>query len=166
MPADIRADNEINPDTGIPKPGLDVIARPTDTFVKPVSASGRALGQLAMSLKSIDPAMGALADRFKEQETEQGTAQANVSFDKDGADWDKAVKNGDAPSWLNPYARLAARQQYGIRAGDKLAQDVAADPTTSPPRRRLPARRRSTLRCRPRARSGSRRTWGTAATTT
>lgn len=127
MPADIRAQADIN-DTGIPEPELNVYAKPVDTMVKPISASGRALGQLAGSLKSLTPDMKALSERFAEKARQGGTVMADQAFEKDGADWDKAVKNGDAPSWLNPYARVAARQQYGVRAGDQMAQDVSANP--------------------------------------
>ena len=126
---DIRADPEINPDVGIPKPELNVVARPEENFVKPVSAERSALGQLAGSLKDFNPGLGKLEDRFKEIEQKQGEAQAAEAFAKDKGDWDQAVANHDIPSFLHPYGRMAARERFGRLAGDKMGGDIATDPT-------------------------------------
>jgi hypothetical protein len=128
MPVDILADRPINPDEGIPKPQIDVTARPVETYVKPVSASASALGQLAGSLKSLNPALGQIEEKFKQQAEVQGETAAATAFAKEKGNWDKAVQNGDIPSILNPFARMKAREVFGRLAGDKLATDIAADP--------------------------------------
>ena len=128
MPVDILADRPINPDEGIPKPQIDVTAQPVDTYVKPVSASASALGQLAGSLKSLNPALGQIEEKFKQSAVEQGERQGQEAFEKERGNWEAAVKNGDIPSVLNPFARMRAREVFGRLAGDKMANDISADP--------------------------------------
>ena len=127
MPADIRADSEIQPDAGIPKPQLDVVAHPVDTYVKPVSASASALGQLAGALKGLNPALDEVESRFKQAAVQQGQTQAESAFQQVHGDYGQAVKEGLIPTVLNPFARMAARETFGHLAADKFHSDMWGD---------------------------------------
>ena len=124
----VESESAINEGQGIPKPQLDVTARPVDTYVSPVNANRSALGQLAGSLKELNPELGKIAERFQEQAVQKGETAGAEAFTKDQGDWQKAVDNGDIPSILNPYARMKAREVFGRMAGDKMGNDIQADP--------------------------------------
>ena len=127
MPVDILADRPINPDEGIPKPQIDVTAQPVDTYVKPVSASASALGQLAGSLKSLNPALGQIEEKFKQQAVEQGQTAGAEAFAQTKGDYATAVKQGLLPTVFNPFARMSARETFGHLAAEKSRSDMWSD---------------------------------------
>lgn len=98
-------------------------ATPVDTFIRPVSPGGSALGQLASALSSVAPELrqfgAAVSQREAETAAAQGEAFAADMAESKGA-WAGLVKDGKVAPGQNPHFVLAAKQKFGEVAASKF----------------------------------------------
>lgn len=116
-----RRSGRIVEDLRVRQPGLDVTARPVDTYVRPAESKA---GKLAEALAGVQPGLSqfseVLSTRMIEADTEAGVAAAN-KMAAEGKAWGDAVRNEEIPSMSSPWFKAAMNEQLGRVGGAEAA---------------------------------------------
>lgn len=130
--SDERAQPELDPTAGIPKPELGVFARPVDQMVSP--SAGQGLSQLARALGTISPKLDQFASTLEQRERIAGQRYAETNITRDvveqhQTDYNSLVKDGVIPASANPFAKLYGRELFGRLAAGHYANWLQTQPS-------------------------------------
>jgi hypothetical protein len=122
----------IQVESGLRTPGLQPVARQTDTFIPGAAATGASQGlqQLATGLSNINATVGKFAvqvqERANERALERGKRAARSALESQKS-YASAVKDGTIKSTENPWYMAGAQMEFGRQVAHMVQSDALAE---------------------------------------
>lgn len=123
----MASDRRLQVDPGLRTPGIQPVAAPVDSFVRPTA--GDKLGQLGSALSQISPEVqrfaGVLTDNIDANAQQEGRLAAE-KLREQGLTLADATRKGVLPASKNPWYVAGLREQLGRNMADKYEGDLRA----------------------------------------